>query len=63
MEVNDMENMILNDNELENVSGGPEERTVLGLAAASDRRSCEHCGQIIEDNSLEFCPVCGEKLS
>lgn len=58
-----MENKFLNDSELENVSGGPEERTVLGLAAAADRRKCESCGQIIEDDSFAFCPFCGEKLS
>ena len=58
-----MENKILNDSELEKVSGGPEERTVLGLAAAADCRKCKNCGTLIENNSYEFCPVCHEKLS
>ena len=58
-----MENTFLHDSALENVSGGPEERTVLGLAVASDCRKCENCGQIIENDSLEFCPFCSEKLS
>ncbi len=52
----------LNDKELEKVSGGPEERTVLGLKASSDCRKCE-CGQIIEDDGLAFCPFCGSKIS
>lgn len=59
-----MENKkILNDRELEKVSGGPEERTVLGLKAAVDCRKCENCGQLFEDDSFEFCPVCGGKIS
>ena len=52
----------LNDNELENVSGGPEERTVLGLKSATNCKVCE-CGQIIEDDSLTACPFCGKPVS
>ena len=54
---------LLNDSELVKVSGGPEERTVLGLRAADDCRKCEHCGTIIEDDILAFCPVCNGRLS
>ncbi len=53
----------LNDSELEKVSGGPEERTVLGLSAASDCKKCENCGMIPENDSIEFCPACGGKIS
>ena len=61
---NTMENKKhLDDSELEKVSGGPEERTVLGLRAAADCRKCENCGTLVEDNSFEFCPVCNGKLS
>ena len=54
---------LLNDSELEKVSGGPEERTVLGLSAAADCRKCENCGKLFEDDSFEFCPVCNGKIS
>ena len=53
----------LTDSELEKVSGGPEERTVLGERAAADCRKCENCGTLIENDSLEFCPVCNKKIS
>ena len=59
-----MENKkLLNDNELERVSGGPEERTVLGLSAAADCRRCEKCGKLFEDDSFDICPVCNGKIS
>ena len=53
----------LNDRELEQISGGPEERTVLGLKNASECRKCENCGKIFEDNTLLYCDVCGTKIS
>lgn len=53
----------LNDSELEKVSGGPEERTVLGLPAAADCRKCENCGKLFEDDCFKFCPDCGGKIS
>ncbi len=56
-------NQLLKESDLENVSGGPEERTVLGLASAVNCRKCKHCGKLIEDDAMEFCPVCGEKIS
>lgn len=52
----------LNDKELEGVSGGPEERTVLGLKAASDCRKCENCGKLFEDDALAFCTDCGGRI-
>ena len=58
-----MEEKKLTEQELEKVSGGPEERTVLGKAAAADCKKCKNCGMIIENDSLEFCPLCGGKLS
>ena len=63
MEVKDMDIKEFNDSELLNVSGGPEERTVLGLKAAADCRKCESCGMLFEDDSIEICPVCGGKVS
>lgn len=59
----EMKHSKLNDSDLEKVSGGPEERTVLGLASAADCRKCKNCGTLIENDTLEFCPACHEKLS
>ena len=56
-------NRRLNESDLEKVSGGPEERTVLGLASASNCRKCENCGKLFDDGSYEFCPVCNGKIS
>ena len=53
----------LSDRELEKVSGGPEERTVLGGTHEADTRKCKSCGTLIENDSFEFCPVCNTKLS
>ena len=58
-----MENKKLTEQELEKVSGGPEERTVLGQKAAADCRKCENCGKLFGDDIFEFCPVCGGKIS
>ena len=51
----------LSEDELKEVAGGPEERTVLGLKSATDCRMCE-CGQIIEDDGLSSCPFCGKPI-
>ena len=53
----------LSEDELAQVAGGPEERTVLGLKPAADCKTCEYCGQLIDNNNFEFCPFCGKKLS
>ena len=58
-----MESRKLNDSELMKVSGGPEERTVLGSKAASDCRKCENCGNIVNDDTVAFCTLCGGKIS
>lgn len=58
-----MESRKLTEQELEKVSGGPEERTVLGQKAAVDCRKCESCGLPIEYDSVDICPVCGGKVS
>ena len=58
----DIENRII-DSELEKISGGPEERTVLGLCAAADCRKCETCGKLFDDESFAVCPDCGGKIS
>ena len=57
-----MEDKLLRDNELEKISGGPEERTVLGRAAMADCRQCKNCGRIIEDKKTLFCPDCGRRI-
>ena len=62
MEVNKMDNKQLTDHELEKVSGGPEERTVLGQKAAVDCRKCENCGKLFEDDALAFCTDCGGRI-
>ena len=58
-----MESRKLTEQELEKVSGGPEERTVLGQKSAVDCRKCESCGLLIESDSVDICPVCGGKVS
>ena len=52
----------LTEDELAQVSGGPEERTVLGLAAAVDCKKCKTCGRIFENQILTICPVCGGEI-
>lgn len=59
----EMKHIKLNDSDLENVSGGPEERTVLGLASAADCRKCKNCGTLFDDNTYEICPVCKGEIS
>lgn len=51
----------LDENRLEKVSGGPEERAIMGLKSISECRICEKCGTV-NDMDAKICRVCGEKL-